>query len=95
MSKVVKLPQARQDLKEIWRYIAQDSPASADRLLDRIDDKCRLLAEYPNIGHNRQELAVGLQSFPVGRYTLFYRLIDDGIEVVRVLHSARDITQLF
>ncbi len=43
------------------------------------------------MGHARYELAPELRSFPVGRYVIFYLPLVDGVELVRVLHSARDI----
>lgn len=33
----------------------------------------------------------GLRSMPFGRYLIFYLLLSDGIDLVRVLHSARDL----
>jgi toxin ParE1/3/4 len=47
------------------------------------------------IGRSRDELAPGMRSFPVGRYVVFYLPLDDGIDVVRVLHGARDIETVF
>ncbi len=41
------------------------------------------------------ELLPGLLSFPFGRYMIFYLSIPGGIEIVRVLHGARDIERLF
>jgi toxin ParE1/3/4 len=38
---------------------------------------------------------LNLRSFPVGSYVIFYRPIEEGIEVIRVLHSARDIEDIF
>ncbi|ADE16404.1 plasmid stabilization system [Nitrosococcus halophilus Nc 4] len=49
------------------------------------------LADFPRIGLSCEELAPGLLSFPVGHYLVFYLETSDGIEVVRVLHGARDI----
>jgi hypothetical protein len=43
----------------------------------------------------REELDTGIQSFPHGRYILFYRAVPGVIEIVRVLHSARDIENIF
>jgi toxin ParE1/3/4 len=43
----------------------------------------------------REELAASLRSFPFGRYVIYYVPIEDGIDVVRVLHSARDIDTIF
>lgn len=91
MLHVTKTVRAEEDLDEIWFYIALDNVAAADNLLDDIDSSCQLLAVQPQAGRLRPELAPELRSFPVGRYVMFYRPRDDGIEVVRVLHSARDI----
>jgi toxin ParE1/3/4 len=50
-----------------------------------------LLSEFPGLGRPRDELAESLRSFPVGNYVIFYLPLGDGINVIRVLHGARDI----
>lgn len=95
MPRVVVSPAARTDLTDIWRYIADDNPAGADEFLDLIERTCRVLADYPFMGRNRPELAAGVHSFPIARYIVFYRSAADGVEVVRVLHGARDIGAAF
>lgn len=47
------------------------------------------------MGRARDELAQGVRSFSFGRYIIFYAPSDDGIEVVRVLHPARDVDSTF
>jgi toxin ParE1/3/4 len=47
------------------------------------------------MGRAREELAADLRSFPFGRYVIFYTPVDGGIDVVRVLRSARDIDAAF
>jgi len=47
------------------------------------------------MGRKRPELAAELHSFPFGRYVIFYTPVDGGIDVVRVLHSARDGDAVF
>ncbi len=95
MPQVRRTPTARADLLRIWRHIAQDNIEAADRLLDTIDEKCRLIATQPRMGQARPELASMVRSVPVGNYLLFYQPIPQGIEAVRVLHGARNIQQLF
>ena len=95
MAKLIISTQAEQDLLDIWLYIAEDSLVNADRFLDKINDTVQRLAEFKNIGVNRPELAVGLLSFPLDRYMLYYREVNTGIELVRVLHSSRDLMQIF
>ena len=62
---------ARQDLIDINDYIAKNDIDAADRFLDRIYEKCQLLANFPNMGAKRDELMPGLRSFPVGDYLVF------------------------
>ena len=86
--------QAHIDLDDIWLYIASDSVAAADRFVDEFTAKFRLLATQPGIGRSRDEFAESLRSLPVGNYIIFYRPIDAGVEVVRVLSGFRDIPSI-
>ncbi len=95
MARILRSPKALRDLDEIWLYIAKDSPGAADRWLDILDDKARLLTEHPFLGRARPELladlAPDLRSFAVQAYVLFDRPVEGGIELVRVLNAARDL----
>jgi len=86
---------ARTDLEEIWCYIAQDSPDVADNFIRALVSRFSLLASMPEMGRRREELSPRLRSFALGNYIVFYRLIEDGIEIARVLHGARDLPPLF
>jgi toxin ParE1/3/4 len=92
---VVKRPKALGDLAQIWDYIADDSEERADAFIATIDAKFQMLSQHPTMGRLREELAPGLRSFPVGRYLVFYVPLSNGVDIVRVLHGARDIANLF
>ena len=94
MPRILVRPEAECDLDEIWWYIAQDNPRNADSFLDRIQERFISLADFPQLGTGRDELKTGLRSQPLGNYLIFYFPLNDGIEVVRVLHGARDIGHL-
>ncbi len=64
-------------------------------LPDELVGKFQTLATQPGIGRTRDELAERVRSFPVGNHVIFYRAIQDGIEVARVLSGFRDIPNLF
>ena len=85
---------AEEELIEIWAFIAQDDMAAADRLLDRIDEACRNLAENSHMGPARPDLRPGLRYFSVARYLVLYRAVRGGVEIVRVVHGARDLHTL-
>ncbi len=95
MAHIVRRPLAGADIAEIWDYIAADSITSADAWVDRLDGKLNLLATQPLMGRSRNELSQDLRSMPFGRYVIFYLPLPDGIDVVRVLHSARDVNVVF
>ncbi len=95
MPRLIRTAQAEEDLIDIWSYIAQDNSQAADTLLEDIDQKCELLANNPALGPERPDIAPELRYFPVGRYLILYRMLDDDIEVVRVLHGARHLPGLF
>jgi toxin ParE1/3/4 len=83
------------DLEEIWFYIAQDDVGAADKFVHVVVSRFPRLASMPELGRRREELSRGLRSFPVGRYIIFYRRVESGVEIVRVLHGARDLPPLF
>lgn len=95
MARITRRPLAAADVLEIWDYIAEVSIEQADRWVDRLDEKLGLIARQPLMGRARDELAVDIRSFPFGRYVIFHVPIEDGIDVVRVLHGARDIDPIF
>ena len=95
MPRIVRSAAANEDVHEIACYIARDNMDAALRWIDTIDEKLRLLAEFPGIGMQREELAPQLRSLPVGNYLIFYRAIEGGIEVARVLHGARHLRAFF
>lgn len=95
MARVTRRPQAETDILEIWDYIAEDSMVEADRWVDRLDERFALWATQPMMGRSRDELAPGVRSLAFGRYVVFFEPLQDGIDVVRVLHGTRDIDANF
>ena len=59
--------------------------------LTLLEQKCEMLAESPYIGVEQH----GCRMFPVERYKIYYETSGDVIEVVRILHGARQIEALF
>jgi len=95
MSRYRLSEQSRLDLEDIWLYIASNNLTAADRFIDELVGKFQTLAAQPGIGPKRDELGESLRSFPVGNYVIFFRVLPDGIEVVRILSGFRDIPNVF
>ena len=85
---------ARADVLRIWRYIADDDESAADRFIDLLIRHFRLLSANPHVGRRRDELRVGLRSFSVGEYVLFYRVEGQSVLILHVLHGRRDLQAL-
>jgi toxin ParE1/3/4 len=95
MPLLLRSEEARSDLLTIWLHVAERNPDAASRLLREIDKRCRLLADNPMLGRARADLRPKLRSFAVGSYLIFYRPLRNGVEIVRVLHGAREQRQQF
>lgn len=87
--------EAKADLIDIWSYISQNNEDAADALIDKITGKFDELLANPKMGRERIDIAPLVRSFSVSNYLIFYRLIEEGIEIVRVIHGARNIPNLF
>jgi toxin ParE1/3/4 len=89
-----RLPRAIRDVDDIWEWIASDDLAAAERWTRHIVEATDRLIEFPNSGTPRPELAAGVRSIAVGRYVVLYRVGPDSVDIVRVVHGARDLAGL-
>lgn len=97
MSRFTLDPDVSKDLDEIWDYIGirKKRPAAASRQIEVLYEKFRLLAANPFLGEARDDLAKDIRAFVVRPYLVLHRPQTDGIEVVQVVHSARDLNAVF
>ncbi|MHB1095975.1 MAG: type II toxin-antitoxin system RelE/ParE family toxin [Gemmatimonadaceae bacterium] len=95
MKRVTLSPAAAQDLADIAAHVAADRPSAVNGVLDALELACRLVAQYPGVGRARDEIDVGVRSFPIGAYVLFYYPNAQGIGIARILHGRRDVSTAF
>jgi toxin ParE1/3/4 len=88
-------PKARRDLTEIYKYIARDSFSTADHVYDALLQTFCTLARHPLMGEAREDLAKDLRMFTSGKYVILFQPTQRGIRVVRVIHSARDLLEVW
>lgn len=87
---------AESDLEEAWLFVAAESGATrAESLLSQIEDGFRLLLQFPEAGRRRGDLGEDLRSLPLAGFIVVYRQAEGVLEIVRVVHGARDIESLF
>jgi toxin ParE1/3/4 len=94
MTEVHKSRAASIDLDNIWYYIAADNPDAADAFLYRLFARCKSYAHQSSLGESRPELGRHVRCFSVEKFVVYYKPVTEGIELIRVLHGARDIQQL-
>ena len=87
--------QAEADLDEIWGYAAEYNAKTADQKIARIVTTCFTLIDTPELGRRREEFRAKLRSFPVGNHLIFYRVVPERVDILRILHGARDLEALF
>ncbi len=91
MTKALFRPKAKSDIADIWDYTFKTwSIDQADLYIKSLIDICGSLSENSGIGIARNELYEGLHVHPSGKHLIFYLIIDDGIDVVRILHERMD-----
>lgn len=98
MPQVTHLSQALTDIKEIVHYLADEKMAleAALSFYDELETKSQQYARQPEMGTLREDLLPELRCFSVKRwYLVFYRETNQGIEILRVLHGARDFKKVF
>jgi plasmid stabilization system protein ParE len=85
---------AEDDVFEIWSRIAGDDLLVADRIEAEIYDACQRLSEMPDLGHFRRDLTdKPVRFFGVrGTYLIVYDPASNPLEIIRILHGARDVS---
>lgn len=89
------------ELVAIWSYIAVDNPDAAGRFLDAAEFTFMELAKQPELGRSRKfsdARLKNLRSFRIKgfeNYLIFYRPSVAGVEILHVLHGARDLEAFF
>ena len=97
MANVVWSPQARAELKEILKFIARKDHRilTAAKIENEIRQKLIIYAENPEIGTRYPELPNDVLTCVYKRWAILYLPIENGIQVLNVIDSARDFKKLF
>ena len=94
MAKVRVSPRAATDLQEIWISVALDNLPAAERIEVSIRNKIARLADFPEMGSPRPDIAPTARMLVAGNYLVLYETADDGVVIVRVVHGARNLDDL-
>ena len=95
MSGYVVTPEANADLLRLWFYIAEDSEEIADRVHGEFYDKFESLARFPGQGHRRTDYTkANVLFFPVYSYLIAYWAVTDPLQILAVVHGAREVKRV-
>jgi toxin ParE1/3/4 len=86
---------ATRDLNEISDYFAENSLEAGERFFRAFNRKCQQLAAFPNSGKSYASIRSDLRGLALEGYVIFYRILDDGIEILRVVSGRRHFPSLF
>lgn len=94
MDKYILSRKTQEDIDEIFEYgVEKFGKDKAIEYLIDLKSYFELLLENPDIGKNRNEIKIGLISFPFRSHIIFYRLFSKHIRIVRVLYGGRDLVR--
>ena len=95
-------PEARQDLIDIYMTIGLEKAVAAERIFTTIEDRAASLVSFPRLGVRRPDIEPALRLLVEGSHLILYETHPntdddpiDEIEIVRIIHGARDLKQFF
>ena len=95
MNQYIISTEAIRDMEQILDYLAQNNMRAGEKFLEEFSQKCRYLAQFPLMGRSYREIRPYLRGLPMNKYIIFYRLTEQGLEIMRVVKGERDLEILF
>ena len=86
--------QAEADLESIADFIAKENPIRAESFVLELLERCEALREHPYLGRPASRLNPNFRRLAHRRYVILYRVLDDFVDIDRILHGARNIDRL-
>ncbi len=91
MKRFTLSPRAQADIEEIWDYTVEHwNVEQAEVYLRKIKAAVEAVADDPRLGRPCDEVRAGYRKYPAGSHLLFYRIMEGGVDIVRVLHQRMD-----
>ena len=91
MPKYTLSPNAANSIAEINAYtINKFGPQQAGRYLANLRDRFNFLVANPELGSKRDDIKEGYYSYFEGSHTIYYKIIDERIAIIDVLHQSME-----
>ena len=92
MSRPILSPAAQADINDIWDYTADNwSIEQADRYVLQIREACASMSSDGREGRSMTDVRQGYLKLTIGSHFIIFRLVDDVVEIIRILHQRIDI----
>ena len=95
MNQYIISTEAIRDMEQILDYLANTNINAGEKFLEEFSKKCRYLTQFPLMGRSYREIRPYLRGLPMKNYIIFYRLTEQGIEIMRVVKGDRDLEAFF
>lgn len=95
MSRYIITPSASRDLNQIADYFLTRNLEAGEQLFREFNHKCQNLAIFPNMGRSYAYIKPLLRGLPLDGYVILYRVLDDGVEILRIVSGHQDLESLF
>lgn len=95
MSNLIISPSASRDLNQIADYFLEVNLVAGEKIFQEFNQKCQKLVRFPNMGRSYAQIRDDLRDLPLDGYIILYKIIDDGVEILRVVNGRQDLESLF
>ncbi len=95
MSNYIISPSATRDLNQIADYFLVRNLEAGEKLFKEFNRKCQNLANFPEMGRSYSYIKPSLRGLALNGYIIIYQVIDDGVEILRVVSGRQDLESLF
>ena len=95
MSRYIVSPSASRDLNSIADYFLTCNLEAGEKIFREFNKKCENLTKFPNMGRSYAHIRHSLRGLPLDGYIIIYQILDDGIEILRVVNGRQNLASLF
>jgi toxin ParE1/3/4 len=95
MSRFIVAPSASRDLDRIAEYFLERNIDAGEQLFRAFNQKCLHLVKFPSIGRRYDDIRPNLRGLPLEGYIILYQLVDEGVEILRVVNGRQNLEALF
>ncbi|NJK48769.1 type II toxin-antitoxin system RelE/ParE family toxin [Candidatus Gracilibacteria bacterium] len=95
MNRFIIAPSASRDLDRIAEYFLERNVNAGEKLFRDFNQKCFNLLKFPNLGRSYNHIRPNLRGLPLDGYIIFYQVVDESVEILRIVNGRQDLETLF